>query len=183
MNRQTQLGFTLLELMVGLLLLAIVTSIAAPGFSTLLQNNRLVSGANVLLTAFNYARSEAAKRNTLVRICGDSTPDPTTLACDSSIDWSIVLVYLDRNSNSDLDTDANCNDIAKDCVLRRFAYPEGVFSRGSFQYNIRSDGRSQTATDIYICDNRLDRYKRIKLGYGGRPRVSSSIILNNFECT
>ncbi|WP_127475940.1 GspH/FimT family pseudopilin [Sulfurivermis fontis] len=55
-------GFTLVEVMVTLVVLAIVLSFAVPSFNTLLQDNRMTTRANDVVIALNLARSEAIKR-------------------------------------------------------------------------------------------------------------------------
>jgi len=59
MNRQH--GFTLVELMIGLAIAAIVLGVGVPSFADLVRNNRLTSQVNELVGAFNLARSEAIK--------------------------------------------------------------------------------------------------------------------------
>lgn len=56
------LGFTLLELMVTIAVLAIITTLGVPSFRELIQNNRVTTQANELVTALNFARAEAVKR-------------------------------------------------------------------------------------------------------------------------
>ncbi len=67
--RTKQRGFTLMELLIALALLAIVTTAAVPAFTTFIQNNRLSGEANELVTAFQLGRSEALKRGRDVRVC------------------------------------------------------------------------------------------------------------------
>ena len=56
-------GFTLIELMVTLTVLAIVLSLAAPSFASLLASNRMATQTNELIGALNLARSEAVRRS------------------------------------------------------------------------------------------------------------------------
>ena len=55
-------GFTLLELMVTVAVAAILATVAVPGFRDLIQNNRVTTQTNELVTALNFARTEAVKR-------------------------------------------------------------------------------------------------------------------------
>ena len=57
--RNRTAGFTLIELMVTMVILALVATIAIPGFGRLIDNNRLVSGTNLLVSSIKLARSEA----------------------------------------------------------------------------------------------------------------------------
>lgn len=66
MNREN--GFTLIELIVALAVLAVLTALAVPSFRETMQNNRLVTRSNDIVTALNLARSEAIKRGEVVNV-------------------------------------------------------------------------------------------------------------------
>ena len=65
-------GFTLLELIITMVVGAILMAIAIPNFRITIQNSRLSSQLNTLLSGMVYSRSEAIKRNTNVVICASS---------------------------------------------------------------------------------------------------------------
>lgn len=65
-------GFTLLELMIVVVIVAFVALIGVPGMRTLMQNNRASTSANNLVSAMQIARSEALKRGTSVTVCASN---------------------------------------------------------------------------------------------------------------
>jgi type IV fimbrial biogenesis protein FimT len=62
-------GFTLVEMMITIAVMALVLSLAVPSFTNMIRNNRLASGSNELISALTYARSEAVKRRLNVSVC------------------------------------------------------------------------------------------------------------------
>lgn len=65
-KRQT--GFSLIELMVSISIMAIITAIGVPSFNTMLANNQATTAANRVLLGLQLARSEAVKLSQPVRI-------------------------------------------------------------------------------------------------------------------
>ena len=61
-------GFTLVELVVAITVLAVLVSLAAPMYQSFVVNNRTRSAAYSLVSTLSFARSEAVKRNTAVSV-------------------------------------------------------------------------------------------------------------------
>lgn len=61
-------GFTLLELMATITILAILLGIGIPSLTAFIQNSRVTSQANGLVSSFHLARSEAIKRGAQVSV-------------------------------------------------------------------------------------------------------------------
>ena len=78
-------GFTIVELMVALSVLAILLALAVPSFTNATLGARLSSYANDLLASTQLARSEAIKRNREVRLC--AAADPVGTDCATSGTW------------------------------------------------------------------------------------------------
>lgn len=86
-RRSACAGVTLVELMVTLAVAAILTMIAAPSFTQLMDNNRASGVAMELVASLNLARSEAARQGMRVSLCKTADADATTPACATSGGW------------------------------------------------------------------------------------------------
>lgn len=65
-------GFTLVELMVTLAVLAILSTLAAPMFGDLIQRNKIDAASGELTHLLQYARSEAITRASAVTVTAGS---------------------------------------------------------------------------------------------------------------
>lgn len=65
-------GFTLLELLISFLLLAVFTAIAVPSFQAFIARNKVKSASEQLQSALLYARSEAVKRSQTIMLSCNS---------------------------------------------------------------------------------------------------------------
>jgi type IV fimbrial biogenesis protein FimT len=82
---KTQFGFTLVEMMVVIALIAILSTYAFPSLRYSILNNRITSKTNLLVNSLNYARSEAVIRGGKI---GLVPADKTGL--DWSQGWEVV---------------------------------------------------------------------------------------------
>lgn len=94
--RYVRRGFTLVELVIALAVVAIVATIAVPSMRTFIQNTRILTETNNLITDIAFARSEAVKRVNNVGICASSGGT----ACDAAAAWQNGrIVFIDANGN------------------------------------------------------------------------------------
>ena len=61
-------GFTLIELMVAIAVLAILLFVALPNFSVWMQNTQIRTAGEAVLNGMQLARAEAIRRNTAVQL-------------------------------------------------------------------------------------------------------------------
>ena len=94
-------GFTLMELMVTIAIAGILLSIAIPSFTSIISSNRLTTYANELVTALNFARSEAIKRGVRITLCKSTNGTSCTAGDDWSQGW---IIFTDQNNNAGYDS-------------------------------------------------------------------------------
>lgn len=119
-------GFTVIELMIVVFIVAIFASVALPSFSTLMTNSRLQSASNELASVIQYARSAAVQNNQSMNLCVSSGV------------WSVRKSCTDTNST----------------VLRSFTPPDGVtISASVSSLTFRSNGTASSSADLIACNN------------------------------
>lgn len=93
-------GFTLIELMVTLSVMAILLSIAMPNFQSFILNSRITTQTNNFIMALMLARSEAVKRGSTVTVCSSTNGTK----CAGSSNWEGGwLVFVDANGDGVVD--------------------------------------------------------------------------------
>jgi type IV fimbrial biogenesis protein FimT len=87
--RHLQKGMTLIELMVGLAVVAILFSLAAPSFSTWIQNTHIRTAAEAVQNGLLLTRAEAVRRNAPVRFQLTDTLDNSCALSTSGTNYVI----------------------------------------------------------------------------------------------
>ncbi len=177
-------GFTLVELMVTLAIVAIVLTIGVPSFQSVMRNNQLTTQINSLVGAIHLARSEAIKRGEgdapgtdpdtkWVVICAaasGNTCSTTTPKTDWSNGW---IVFLNRTSS------AIPSPIPAADILKIYeAMPSGYTLKATSNYvaydktsfSKKVNGTSNTLT-FALCYDSTTYSRELTVASVGRARV------------
>ena len=95
-----QRGFTLIELMVAVAMVAILSAVAAPSFSAMMLRSAIRSASSDLGADLNVARAEAIRVGGRVSVCPRTAPTAMTCGSDWNQGW---LVFRDAGT-SDIGT-------------------------------------------------------------------------------
>ncbi len=103
---RNQLGFTAIEVLMVMIIVAVLAAVGIPSYRELVQNMRAVTLSTDFNTALAYARSEAVKRGEFVTIC--PAANATFNACGNNANWTNGwIVFVDPNDDG---TIASPND-------------------------------------------------------------------------
>lgn len=84
-------GFSLIELIIGMVILGVLMAIAIPGFSEWLRNARVRGAADAVQNGLQLARAEAVRRNTQVGFYLVSTIDNNCARSTAGPHWIVGL--------------------------------------------------------------------------------------------
>lgn len=99
-HRSRQTGVSLIELLVGCLIIAVLVQLAIPGFQVLSVQSSRNATARLLIADLNWSRTEALANSTRLYLCPGQNSD----RCRTSTDWSQGwTVFSDQNHNGQLE--------------------------------------------------------------------------------
>jgi type IV fimbrial biogenesis protein FimT len=156
-------GFTLIELIVLLAILAIFVTEAIPGFQRLSAHENRVSAVFSLVHALRFARAKAITTNQYVAICKSAggrqcSSSPTTW----SAGW---IVFLNRNRDWKVDP-------GERILLRHGSVSRAVELTGNRDaFIFRPASLRSTAGSLFVCAGRSTG-SAIIVSYTGRIRTS-----------
>ncbi|MFA7281442.1 MAG: GspH/FimT family pseudopilin [Sterolibacterium sp.] len=102
-------GATLVELMIGLTIVALLMAMGAPSFFAWIQNSQIRTSAEAIQNGLYLARGEAVRRNTTTRFQLTTTLNSSCALSASGTNW---VVSLD-------DPSGTCDSVASDTVAPR----------------------------------------------------------------
>jgi type IV fimbrial biogenesis protein FimT len=157
--KQNTRGFTLIELIVTVSILAILVMIAGPSFVNTITSNRLSSDRDKLMSSLQFAKTEAISRNVPVAIC----PSTNDTSCSNTNDWTDGwIIYIDENKTgliSKVDTvirvQEGLNNINVVHASQRAGLTPSLFIRYLPQ-GYASDSSPIPAQTVGFCDKQND---------------------------
>lgn len=176
MSRES--GFTLVELMITIALVAIIVGIAIPSFRDMIMNNRLVAQANDVVTLLNLGRSEAVKRGRRVVLCNTADPNAAP-ACQNGTTYSGgMLLFAKVSGNNSMTSFENNDELIKIGMPALGGIRLDSNGKGGTSVAFRGDGTIVNQTlgtpfpiRFYVCDSRGDtRGRMISVNAIGRVR-------------
>jgi type IV fimbrial biogenesis protein FimT len=138
-------GFTLIESMLALMVLAILAAIAVPSFRTYTANTKVSASTNGLASALARARSEALLRGIPVSVCG-ATADLTACSGTWTNGW---IVFKDPITPGTVDAPTD--------ILQVWSAPSPTVSMTGdspyIQYDPRGMNNTGAAVTFTIWDH------------------------------
>ena len=155
-------GFTLLELMITIALVAIVMGIGVPSYQDFVVKNRIQTQASEIRSSLAMARVEAIRRGLWIRVC------PGQDGCRGANWHEGWNSFVDRNSNN-IRTEADDETHLE--VHTRL--DGGSTLTGTERVVFRSDGTAAAAVALDLCtaDDHAQHRRRIEVSRIGRVRV------------
>lgn len=186
-----QSGFTLLEVIVTVAIAAILVTVAAPSMQVFLQNGRIVTATNDLVSGFAVARAEAIKQSGFSCICASTNPNDPAPACSGTNTWeSGWVAFFDVNGNCVFENGAQADILLKvwdgSDMPANFTIRNTNLVSNTILFNSRGEpqqpnGRSLSGL-FRVCDERGLQFSNgtstsaaaVVLSASGRARASRS---------
>jgi type IV fimbrial biogenesis protein FimT len=201
--RSVHAGFTIIELMIVVALMAILAGMAFPAFQSFIASNRLTAESNELLAGLNLARSEAVKAQRRVVLCRAAAADgvvsfSAASGCVTTADsepWQAWAVFVDENGSGSIDgtervvrvqaISGNALSVVSDTALatagNRIAFrPDGMArGQGSMALQVAA---------IQVCDRSgvlagNSNIRVVSLAAGSRMSIARANGANGTSCT
>ena len=157
MDKRTQHGFTLYELMITVLIVGVVLAFSIPNMQAFTQNSRMTSTANDLHAAFHLARSESSRAKTNITVCASANSMAADANCGGTWDQGYI-VFVDEepdlNRSGSTETVLRAHPAIADGVSFAVANDATYFTYSSTGQGRPNVGGNTAVSQIVMCDER-----------------------------
>lgn len=162
-------GFTIVELMITVLMVAIIAAIAAPDLSNFLQRKQIRQQASEISNAFSLARSTALSNGGGARVCWN-TGEPVANAASSN---SIVVVDVN-----------NANNLLKTIDIQPQGFQVSATTVAGRCIDYDALGRASLGVSFGVCHRQSEARDILTVSVAATGRSSiSRANPNNFTCS
>ncbi len=146
--RNRNSGFTLIELMIVVALIAIVATVAVPSFNRLVESNRLTAATNDLVGVVTFARSEAIRHGKSVTV--SPRTEGGVAAYENGVEVAVGADQLRVTSQAE----------------------PGISISNIGAFRFRGNGLADSSVALKVCNSALEG-REVKVSLGGQVRVVS----------
>ncbi len=172
-------GFSLIELLVVMALMAIVLAVGIPGFQSITRTSNTATISNEFLKALAMARNEAIKRGYPVYICSTADPTAASPVCSDagSTNWEDGwLMMLDEDNDGDFTDQAENPLLVHEAIRSDYSLNGEPVIKNLVGF--QATGFATQAGNIVLCNSHVvtfdddKKYARvIRINGSGRSRV------------
>ena len=159
-------AFTLIELMITIAVAAVVLTLGVPSFNNVIERNQLTAHINELVSTLHFARSEAVRRNSDVRVCHSADG----VNCGGAGYEDGWIIFIDDDGDDVWDNPAEELIRVNEGLSSNYTLHVNG-SMDSFTY--RAKGNTSSQGRFVLCKNNdLNKARAIFIGPGGRTRLA-----------